>query len=153
MTLEPTILSCSGQTLINTEKISLSWACSGIKSSAVRVQKITMFVCGIEPFVAEIENCQNWKSRLPSCRYPKSIRPFSSGTNNLDNNAQVRKFILHKNFIDYLATWHNNLDCTNTFLKRCLGRGANLGSFWFSYIFCHKMQRLRPLGYYAPLLH
>ena len=34
--------------------------------------------------------------------------------------------------------------------KRCPGRGANLGSFWFSFIFSHK-QRLRPLGYCAAL--
>ena len=41
----------------------------------------------------------------------------------------------------------NYLD--TVYLKRCPGRGANLGSFWFSFIFSHK-QCLRPLGYCAP---
>ena len=35
------------------------------------------------------------------------------------------------------------------FLKGTQVGGANLGSFWFSFIFSHK-QRLRPLGYCTP---
>ena len=39
---------------------------------------------------------------------------------------------------------------TTIFFKGAQVGGANLGSFWFSFIFSHK-QRLRPLGYCAPL--
>ena len=37
-----------------------------------------------------------------------------------------------------------------SFFKDCPGWGANLGSFWFSFIFSHQ-QCLRPLGYCAPV--
>ena len=40
---------------------------------------------------------------------------------------------------------------TKSFFKRCPGRGANLGSFWFFIYFLSLKQRLRPLGYCAPL--
>ena len=71
------------------------------------------------------------------------------------NNKKNLKSLKLRNFKwSYPGGQHILMDVLDKsfqyFFKRCPGRGANLGSIQFSFIFSHK-QHLRQLGYCAPL--